>query len=128
MSFLQNEDVCRAVLFVFLLNPSRCVSIIHFSVFVSGRMCVCFCIHSVAIMYQEGALAIVHITFTYKAWLLSGKNMRSTLPKVAAILADSKVNTVGYFRITIGSIAHDFLPFLDVFAFLQLELESVAAL
>ena len=49
--FLQNEDVCHAVLFVFLLNPSRCASLIHFSVFVCGRMCVCFCIHSVAMRY-----------------------------------------------------------------------------
>lgn len=50
--------------------------------------------------YCEGALAIGYITFTYKAWLLSGQHMGDNLPKAASsLLADSKDDAVGYCRI-----------------------------
>ena len=111
---------CAAL--AFLLNPSKCRSLVHFSVFVCGWMCVCVCvcvcIHSVAMRHWEDALAIAHITFMYKVSLLSGQNMGDTLPKVAAsLLANSKNNATGYFIITIRAVSCDFLSFLGLFAF-----------
>lgn len=109
---------CAAL--AFLLNPSKCMSLVRFSVFVCGPVCVCVCvrIHSVAMRHWEDALATAHTTFMYKVSLLSGQNMGDTLPKVAAsLLANSKNNATGYFIITIRAVSCDFLSFLGLFAF-----------
>lgn len=70
LCFLLSEDMYCAAL-AFLLNPSKCRSLVHFSVFVCGWMCVCVCVFAfIQLLCDTGKMPwLLHISLLCTKYL-----------------------------------------------------------